>query len=124
VYVQLITVFSSEKLYFNIQAICDHTKQFISYDMGWPGSMTDVTILKNSYLWNNRQTFFSGDQYLLADCGMVFFSAKIQWLPKLPQYLRILQRFVYCTSMSESITTNLFVSKTILSWLSITIKIM
>jgi hypothetical protein len=37
--------------------------------MGWPGSVNDVTILKNSRLWKNRATLFEGDQYLFADRG-------------------------------------------------------
>lgn len=50
----------------NIQAVCDHEKRFTSYDMGWPGS---VTVLKHSHLWNNRATYFNGDEYILADRG-------------------------------------------------------
>ncbi|TFK58518.1 hypothetical protein BDN72DRAFT_912609 [Pluteus cervinus] len=48
----------------------DHQKRFISYDMGWPGSMNDVTILKASHLWINRRQYFTGNEYLLADRGM------------------------------------------------------
>jgi hypothetical protein len=56
-------------LQINLQAVVDHKKRFISYEMGWPSSMTDVTILKNSHLWKNRKHFFTGDEYILADRG-------------------------------------------------------
>lgn len=55
----------------NIQLVCDHCRKIISYDMGWPGSMTDVTIFKNSHIWKNRRSYFEGNEYLLADRGVV-----------------------------------------------------
>ncbi|EAU83249.2 hypothetical protein CC1G_11885 [Coprinopsis cinerea okayama7 len=53
----------------NVQGVCDHKLRFISFEMGWPGSTPDVTVLKNSDLWRNRTKYFTGDQYLFADRG-------------------------------------------------------
>lgn len=96
-----VCIFTSEKLNIlmpvfkiNVQAVCDHQKRFISYDMGWPGSMTDVTILKNSHLWKNRSTHFSGNEYILADRGMFtsmfssMYLSKVKGYPSSPYLLR------------------------------------
>ena len=54
----------------NIQGICDHEKWFTAYDMGWPGSMTDVFIWQNSFVWRQRATHFWQGEWLLADRGI------------------------------------------------------
>ncbi|KAF8573112.1 hypothetical protein K439DRAFT_1650060 [Ramaria rubella] len=53
----------------NVQATVDHEKRFTSFDLGWPGSMPDVTIFKASYIWNNHAAHFAPGEYILADKG-------------------------------------------------------
>jgi DDE superfamily endonuclease len=52
-----------------VQATVDHEKRFTSFDLGWPGSVPDVTVFKASYIWTNRVAHFSQGEYLLADKG-------------------------------------------------------
>ncbi|KAG2076575.1 hypothetical protein BDR04DRAFT_1204618 [Suillus decipiens] len=42
----------------NIQAIVDHKMWFISVDLGWPGSVSDVTMWKKLHVWHHRQDYF------------------------------------------------------------------
>lgn len=37
--------------------------------MGWPGSVTDVKIWKQSYLWKHRHDYFKDGEYVLVDKG-------------------------------------------------------
>lgn len=53
----------------NIQATIDHERRFTSYELGWPGSVTDVKIFKNSHLWMNRREYFKNGEYILVDKG-------------------------------------------------------
>lgn len=53
----------------NIQATVDHEGRFSSFDLGWPGSVADVTIFKNSFLWAHRRDHFRNGQYILVDKG-------------------------------------------------------
>lgn len=53
----------------NIQAIVDHQKRFISFDLGWPGSVADVMVWKKSQVWQRRLEYFSGNSQVLADKG-------------------------------------------------------
>jgi hypothetical protein len=56
----------------NIQATVDHTRRFTSFDMGWPGSVADVTMWTSSFIWQNRHAHFGNfpdNQMLLADKG-------------------------------------------------------
>ncbi|KAJ7358270.1 hypothetical protein DFH08DRAFT_911690 [Mycena albidolilacea] len=41
----------------NIQATCDHEKRFTSFELGWPGSVTD------------RHFYFENGEYILVDKG-------------------------------------------------------
>ncbi|KAF8836148.1 hypothetical protein BDN67DRAFT_911699, partial [Paxillus ammoniavirescens] len=57
----------------NIQATVDHTRHFTSFDMGWPGSVADVTMWTSSFIWQNRHTHFGNfpeNKLLLADKGV------------------------------------------------------
>lgn len=40
--------------------------------MGWPGSVSDSTIFKESDMWINREKYFADDEYILVDKGAVF----------------------------------------------------
>ncbi|KIL57043.1 hypothetical protein M378DRAFT_88415 [Amanita muscaria Koide BX008] len=53
----------------NIQATVDHERRFTSYELGWPGAVTDIKIFKNSHLWMNRREYFKGGEYILVDKG-------------------------------------------------------
>ena len=52
-----------------VQAICDHRGFFIEYELGWPGSVADVTVFKQSKVWVNKAKYFEDDEYILADKG-------------------------------------------------------
>jgi hypothetical protein len=56
----------------NIQATCDHEKRFTSFEIGWPGGVTDVKIFKNSDLWMRRHLYFEHGEYILVDKGLLF----------------------------------------------------
>ena len=53
-----------------VQAICDHRGIFLGYELGWPGSVSDVVVLKQSEVWINRGKYFEQDEYILADKGI------------------------------------------------------
>ncbi|KDQ09814.1 hypothetical protein BOTBODRAFT_82826, partial [Botryobasidium botryosum FD-172 SS1] len=52
-----------------IQAVCDHHGIFTLYEMGWPGSVHDVTIFRQSHIWKEKEKHFRDYEYLLADKG-------------------------------------------------------
>ena len=45
---------SDKFLQTNIQTVVDHSRRFISFDLGWPGSVPDIKIFKHSHLWSHR----------------------------------------------------------------------
>jgi len=51
----------------NIQATVDHECRFTSYEMGWPGSVPDMKIWKQSHLWTHRHQYFKNGRYILVD---------------------------------------------------------
>ncbi|KAG8732150.1 hypothetical protein FRC11_000391 [Ceratobasidium sp. 423] len=51
----------------NMQAVVDWDGKFISYDLGWPGCMPDVTMWKESHLWLHRDSYLSPDEWLIGD---------------------------------------------------------
>ena len=55
---------------FAIQAICDHHGIFTEYELGWPGSVADVTVFKQSEVWLKKAKYFAEDEYILGDKGM------------------------------------------------------
>ena len=50
-------------------AFCDYQGIFTEYKMGWPGSVNDVIILKESHIWQEPLQFFNRDEYILVDKG-------------------------------------------------------
>lgn len=52
---------------FNVQATCDEDFKFTSIDVGWPGSVHDSRILKNSTIFRHLSQNSNG--CLLADAG-------------------------------------------------------
>jgi len=64
------TYWNRKKRYsINVQAVCDHRGMFISYDIGWPGSVHDSKIFWSSEISQSNQRLFGSQEYLLADAG-------------------------------------------------------
>ncbi len=55
----------------NVQATVDHEGRVTSFELGHPGSVPDVTVWKESHLWQNRRDYFMDGEYVLADKGTV-----------------------------------------------------
>ncbi|QRW13271.1 DDE superfamily endonuclease [Ceratobasidium sp. AG-Ba] len=43
--------------------------RILFYDLGWPGSMADVTIWKQCHLWQHRDAYLARSEWLFADKG-------------------------------------------------------
>lgn len=39
--------------------------------MGWPGSVQDTTVFRESQIWKEKSAHFNDDEYLLADKGFL-----------------------------------------------------
>ncbi|QRV88235.1 DDE superfamily endonuclease [Ceratobasidium sp. AG-Ba] len=44
-------------------------ERILFYDLGWPGSVADVTIWKRCHLWLNRDRYLAPDEWLFGDKG-------------------------------------------------------
>lgn len=55
-----------------MQAIVDLCARFRDYDLGWPGSVNDSTVFKESDLWRYRHIYFGEGEYILVDKGFGF----------------------------------------------------
>lgn len=49
------------------QAIVDHRGVFTDYEIGWPGSVHDAKVYRNSFFYQNVSTLIEGWDYLLGD---------------------------------------------------------
>ncbi|GES94479.1 putative nuclease HARBI1 [Rhizophagus clarus] len=49
------------------QGIVDHRGVFINYEIGWPGSVHDAKVYRNSFFYQNVSTLIKGWDYLLGD---------------------------------------------------------
>jgi hypothetical protein len=49
------------------QGIVDHRGVFIDYEIGWPGSVHDAKVYRNSFFYQNVSTLIKGWDYLLGD---------------------------------------------------------
>lgn len=49
------------------QGIVDHRGIFIDYEIGWPGSVHDAKVYRNSFFYQNVSTLIKGWDYLLGD---------------------------------------------------------
>lgn len=38
--------------------------------MGWPGSVQDTTVFRESRIWKNKSEHFEDDEFILADKGL------------------------------------------------------
>ena len=54
---------------FNVQLICDDQRRILWYQLGWPGSVHDSTVLSHSQLFKNPRRYFTNDEYLIGDTG-------------------------------------------------------
>lgn len=62
------TYWSRKKKYsIQLQGIVDHRGIFIDYEIGWPGSVHDAKVYKNSYFYQNVSKIIKGEEYLLGD---------------------------------------------------------
>lgn len=60
--------FTRKKKYaLHCQGIVDHRGIFISYDIGWPDSVYDAKVYRNSYFYANRSTLIKGNDFLIGD---------------------------------------------------------
>jgi len=41
----------------------------MAIELGWPGSVSDVTMWKKSHIWQHRLEYFPNDTLVLADKG-------------------------------------------------------
>jgi DDE superfamily endonuclease len=55
----------------NVQIVCDGERMIRGYVIGWPGSVTDSTVFKNSDIYKFPKNHFSNNklEYLIADAG-------------------------------------------------------
>ncbi|PPQ98190.1 hypothetical protein CVT26_003236 [Gymnopilus dilepis] len=73
--------FCHKKFYaFAVQATVDHRAIFTSYDYGWPGSVQDSRVFRNSHLWRHRDQYFKKDEFILVDKGKGFVLDSRNWL--------------------------------------------
>lgn len=56
-----------------LQCICDNDKRFINVFTGWPSSVPDIRIFKNSFIYKDCETdasqYFDNGEYILGDKG-------------------------------------------------------
>lgn len=52
-----------------IQATVDHRGRFTSYELGWPGSVQDSRIFKESAIWKELERYFRDHEYIIVDKG-------------------------------------------------------
>lgn len=66
-------VYINRKCYhaITLQAICDNSKKFLDIFVGYPSSVSDCRIFRNSYFYqnvtNNFESFFEEHQYIIGD---------------------------------------------------------
>jgi hypothetical protein len=63
------SIMTAYLMQFNMQAVADFQGRFISYDFGWPGSVPDVSVWKESHLWLHCDNYLRQDEWLMADKG-------------------------------------------------------
>lgn len=107
----------NKKDYFNykqfhsiqMQAICDSTGHFLNIFVGFPGSVHDTRVLKNSPLYVNAE-YPPPDYFLLGDGGYPCIQSPITIITpyKLPLHGRIEERFNHCHSRACSIIERAF----------------
>jgi len=60
--------FTRKKRYaLHCQGIVDHRGIFINYDVGWPGSVHDAKVYRNSHFYSNRSSLIKGNDFLIGD---------------------------------------------------------
>lgn len=79
-----------------VQATVDKDLNFTTYEHGWPASVTDVRIFKNSHLWMNRMDYFNDGEYILADKGTHLDSWQSKYMLNTPSSVRLYDFPLYC----------------------------
>jgi hypothetical protein len=51
----------------NVLLFCDHAKCIHHLSIGWPGSVHDNRVWKNSEIWKRREQYFSRNEYEIGD---------------------------------------------------------
>ena len=57
----------------NLQATVDHQCCFTSHELGWPGSVPDMKVWKQSHIWMHHQDYFKNGEYILVDKGRLYY---------------------------------------------------
>lgn len=53
----------------NVQILCNHKREIIYYQVGYPGSCHDSLCFKHTDICKHPENYFSNGEYLIADCG-------------------------------------------------------
>ena len=61
--------FLPDRIHLTSQVVCYDNLVFTDVVAGWPGSVQDSRVLRNSELWNTSTSMFPGDTHLLGDEG-------------------------------------------------------
>eukprot|EP00842_Homolaphlyctis_polyrhiza_P002925 jgi/Hompol1/3633/HPOL_006657-RA len=69
----------------NAQVICDHECRITYFYTGWAGSAHDQRVLSNSRFGLNTESYFSGNQYILADSAYTPTTRIVPAFKKLPR---------------------------------------
>ncbi|KAI5122885.1 hypothetical protein M0805_003336 [Coniferiporia weirii] len=56
-------------LYDYYAAVCDQDSRFEAFEMGWPGSVQNAQVFRESAIWLKKSKHFKDDEYILADRG-------------------------------------------------------
>lgn len=65
----MINIFTPSFLLHYLQVICDENVVFLDVLAGWPGSVHDSRVLRNSDIFNQAMNRFPGNAHLLGDSG-------------------------------------------------------
>ena len=60
-----------QKYSMNVQIVCNHRREIIYYQVGYPGSCNDTYCFRNSDLNKHPERYFNIGEYLLADGGYI-----------------------------------------------------
>jgi hypothetical protein len=87
--------------------VCDDHKRILHIDLGWPGSVHDSRVWSNSALALSPSTYFSGQEYLLADSGystsdhILAAFKKVRGIPMTKAQIVFNKRLAQCRYVNE-----------------------
>jgi hypothetical protein len=88
------------------QAIVDHRGIFTDYEIGWPGSVHDAKVYRNSFFYQNVSTLIEGWDYLLGDSAYPLSSFLIKPFNNPENYLQT--QFNVIHSLHRVVVENAF----------------